>query len=156
MNSCLLTYVNVNEAEKASTVAEEMTEPCLDDTQAGRAAKTKEAEKAVKDFICSICDFQSNWENGLQIHMSRKHNNIDQMDGNNSSVEIDDDQKYSKTDHYWKTGKLGTIFQSFLDANDLIEKSNLEEEVKSKEKQKILQARKHAFGNDFRHFPPWK
>ena len=55
------------------------------------------------------------------------------MDGNNSSVEVDDDQNYSETDHYWKTGNLGTIYQSFLDPNDLIEKRNLEEEVKTEE-----------------------
>ena len=51
--------------------------------------------------------------------------------------------------------RLGTIFQSFLDANEIIENSNLEAEIKMKEKEKILEARKFAFGKDFRDFPPW-
>ena len=53
-------------------------------------------------------------------------------------------------------GRLGTVYQSFLDANDIIEKSNLENEINEKEKEKILEARKSAFGSDFRNFPPWK
>ena len=155
----------VNEAEEASTVAKETTE-----IQAGKAAEMedsvvnsenrigKSAEKAKTGFSCLMCDFRSNWENGLKIHMTRKHCNIEQIDGNISvaSDEVDDDKKYSETCHYWKTGKLGTIFQSFIDANDIIEKSNLEEEVKIEEKEKVLQARKLAFGADFRNFPPWK
>ena len=113
----------------------------------------KSAEKAEHEFKCFICDFTSNWGNGLQIHMTRKHNTIDQIDGN--SEDIDDDKKYSGTHHYWKTGRLGTVFQSFLDANEIIETSNLEKEIKIKEKEKILEARKSAFGKDFRNFLPW-
>jgi hypothetical protein len=52
---------------------------------------------------------------------------------------------YSKTHQYWKAGILGTIFQLFLKANEIIEKGNLEEEAKCKEKENILQARKLAF-----------
>ena len=73
--------------------------------------------------------------------MTRKHCNIEQINGN-IYVTSDKfyDKKYSETCDYWKTGKLGTIFQSFLDANDIIEENNLEEEVKIEEKEKILQA----------------
>ena len=69
--------------------------------------------------------------------------------------EIDDDKKYSGTDHYWRTGRLGTVFQCFLDANEIIENSNLETDMKNEEKGKILEARKIAFGKYFRKFPPW-
>ena len=69
--------------------------------------------------------------------------------------EIDDDGKYSGTNHYWKTGRLGTAFQCFLDANEIIETSNLETEVKNEEKEKVLEARKIGFGKYFRNFPPW-
>ena len=164
------TSTNGNEAEEAFTVVEETTEACSVDKQADKAAEIgdsivnleseigKPAENAVTDFSCLICDFESNWKNGLKIHIARKHDNIEQMDGNNSLNidEVDEDQKYSETHHYWKTGKLGTIFQSYLDANEIVDKSNLEEEAKAREKEKILEARKHAFGNHFRNYPPWK
>ena len=55
----------------------------------------KSAEKAEHAFKCLICDFTSNWENQLQIHMTRKPNTIEQIDGNSTfdSEEIDDDKK---------------------------------------------------------------
>jgi hypothetical protein len=42
-------------------------------------------------FMSYLC----NWENGLQIHKARKHNNIKQADVNNSfaSEESSDDKK---------------------------------------------------------------
>ena len=41
------------------------------------------------------------------------------MDGNDTvPAEIEDD--YSETEHYWKTGKLGTIYQTYLDVNEII------------------------------------
>jgi hypothetical protein len=85
--------------------------------------------------------------------MTRKHNTIDQIDGN--SEDTDDDKKYSGTHHYWKTGRLRTVFQSFLDINENNENSNLEKEIKIKEKEKILEARKSAFGKYFKNFPQW-
>jgi hypothetical protein len=66
------------------------------------------------DFSCFICDFESIWANGLKIHMAKKHENLEQVDGNE---EIEDDYIYSETEHYWKTGKLGTIYQTYLDVN---------------------------------------
>ena len=89
--------------------------------------------------------------------MARKHTTLDQIDGNISVASIDevDDEKYSGTIHYWKTGRLSTVYQSFLNATDIIENSNLENKIKVKEKEKILQARKLAFGDDFRNVPPW-
>ena len=50
---------------------------------------------------------------------------------------------------------IGTAYQTFLDANYVIDKSELEEDDKEKEKAKILAARKTAFGDRFMHFPPW-
>ena len=80
--------------------------------------------------------------------MTRKHYG--------ASEDNDDNDKYIGTHNYWKTGRLTTIFQSFLDANDIIESSNLNSEMKIIEKETVLEARKLAFGKDFRHFPPWK
>ena len=114
------------------------------------------AEQVGNDFPCLICDFTSNWANGFQIHMTKKHANLEQVDGNDTVIEdIEEDDKYSETDHYWKTGKLGTIYQTFLDVNKIIERSNLSEVSKMDEKAKALEARKFAFGPNFGHVPPW-
>ena len=60
-----------------------------------------------------------------------------------------------ETSHYWKTGKLGTIFQTFLDANVIIDGSKLSDESKIEEKAKALDARKCAFGSEFHCVPTW-
>ena len=122
------------------------------DLEAGTAFEpademTKEAEI---DFSCHICDFSSNWESGLHIHMTKKHANIEQVDGNETlDDDLEEDAQYKETSHYWKTGRLGTSYQAFIDANDCIEKSNLPEEIKKRETTKILDARKCAFGPNF-------
>ena len=38
----------------------------------------KGAEEA--SFECELCDFVSNRKNGLAVHMSRKHPNLEQLD----------------------------------------------------------------------------
>ena len=65
-------------------------------------------DQAKTTFPCLMCDFVSNWENGLQIHLTRKHANIEQIDGNTTIVR---DQKYLWTSNYWKTG---TVYQMKL------------------------------------------
>ena len=45
----------------------------------------KVAEEA--SFECELCDFVSNRKSGLAVHMSRKHQNIEQLDGNTSLSE---------------------------------------------------------------------
>ena len=111
------------------------------------------AEKAITEFSCEICDFVSNWENGLSIHMSRIHKDIEQLDGSN---DFEEDEKYLGSSHYWKNGYLGTVYQSYLDASDIIEMSDLTEEDKLAENAKLLQARKTAFGPQYKYYPPWR
>ena len=109
------------------------------------------AEQA--DFPCHICDFRSTRTNGLSIHMTRKHANIEQLDGSTSvSEDLEEDVKYFRTKSYWKEGRLGTSYQVFLDANDIVEKSDLSDKSK---KAKILDARKCAIGSNFKHSPSW-
>ena len=115
----------------------------------------KEAEKAPEPFECEFCDFKSKWKNGLKIHIARKHSNIKQLDGITDENESILDDKYSGTKHYWERGKLGSAYQTFLDANYLIENSDLSEDEKKEEKNKILEERKAAFGKLFKHYPPW-
>ena len=156
-------------AEQAS--AEQASAECDDVQAAAEAAATVAAEEVVVEetceesaeqakitFPCLICDFVSNWENGLQVHLTRMHSSMEQIDGNDSYVGDDlekDDEKYSRTRHYWKTGRLGTGYQVFIDANDIIDNSDLTEESKNDEKEKILNARKTAFGPNFGFVPPW-
>ena len=103
-------------------------------------------------YECQLCDFKSNWDNGLNIHMTRKHGEIEQLDGNTDDTL---DEHYEGTKHYWKLGRLGTVYQTFLDANTIINNSELDEDDKKKEKAKLLDARKTAFGDRFMFFPPW-
>ena len=84
--------------------------------------------------------------------MAKKHANLEQVDGNDTVLEdIEDDY----TEHYWKNGKLGTIYQTYLDVNEIIKSSNLSEESKDDEIAKALEARKFAFGSHYQHVPPW-
>ena len=106
-----------------------------------KTAMDNKAEEAEKRFECILCDFHSNWENGIKIHMSRKHGNIEQLDGN---IDIEDensiDEEYERTEHYWEKGWLGRFYQTFLDATKIIEDS------KEEERKKLLEARKTALG----------
>ena len=61
--------------------------------------------------------------------MTRKHSSVEQLDGN---VTFDDDDM---DEDYKRTLEVGLVYQCFLDANQIIENSNLEEEVKELEKE---------------------
>ena len=72
----------------------------------------KGAEQANENVECFICGFKSKWQNGLKIHMSKMHKNIEQMDGMADTSELENvekDDKYENTKHYWETGRLGTL-----------------------------------------------
>ena len=167
-------YQRRQERHQAARAATEVTATEIsasDDlpaTKASNASDTEEddkndksednvsAEQVKEKFSCDFCDFKSNWENGLSVHISRKHKDIEQLDGSDSvSDDMDVDDKYVKTLHYWEKGRLSTVFQTFLDVLDVIENSDLTEESKELEKSKVLAARKEAFGKDFVLFPPW-
>ena len=85
--------------------------------------------------------------------MTRKHPHIEQLDG--ISDDLDNEDIYFKTSQYWKEGKLTSIYQTYLDVLEIIEKSELTDESKDVERAKVLEARKNAFGKDFEFFPPW-
>ena len=68
---------------------------------------------------------------------------------------IENDSEIDDTCLHWKTGRLGTSFQTFLDANQIIDTSKFSEVFKEKEKAKVLEARKYAFGENFNYVPPW-
>ena len=137
------------EANAVTHIAENCAEKEISDEDIENVA-----EKA-NDFPCVLCDFKSTWANGLEVHMGRKHRNIDQLDGSNDSEDLELDKKYDRSEHYWEKGNVGIAYSVFLDSNCLVDASNLSEEEKLKEKGKLLASRKSAFGNNFHQFPPW-
>ena len=70
--------------------------------------------------------------------------------------EEDDNQLLLSTERYWRTGILGSTFQTYLDVLIMIDGSTLEEDDKNIEKELVLKARKEAFGDDFMYYPPWR
>ena len=50
-------------------------------------------------FSCDLCEFETSRKASLSIHLSNKHKEIEQLDGNNSDVE--DTYNF---DQYWKKG----------------------------------------------------
>ena len=72
---------------------------------AKRKTDTTEADQALSEYSCEMCDFVSNWKNGLRIHVSRKHGNIEQLDGHND--DSSSDGKYFNTLKLLGKGKAG-------------------------------------------------
>ena len=87
--------------------------------------------------------------------MARKHSKKDQLDGMIESSDIENDESYKYTKHYWMTGTLGTVYQTFLDANVIIDSLDIPEDEKNKERTKVLDARKTAFGDVYKTVPLW-
>ena len=87
--------------------------------------------------------------------MTKKHAHLEQLDGGTSISEDyeEKENKYSATIRYWEEGKLGTVFQSYLDAIDCIEKRDFSEDVTNIEKTKVLEARKLPFRSEFEFHP---
>ena len=145
-----------SDAEEATTVKEEAEKQITSYAAAtsSNANVTEKVdvtslEKDTDNYPCQNCDFTSCWENGLKIHMTYAHAENYKMD----RALID---KYENTSNFWKTGHLGTFYRRFLDANEMIEDMDLIEEERSREKNKILEARKMGFnGNNWQNFPPW-
>ena len=78
------------------------------------AVEGKIAEEAI-EFKCEICDFSSNKESGLNIHMSRKHAVLEQIDGNIEQPQELNTEYNEEIEDYLKTGILGSEIQLFED-----------------------------------------
>ena len=124
----------------------------IDDTIQQRSVPSvHEIDNKENGYSCHFCNFVSTWENGLVVHMGRIHKQIEQLDGMDTSVGEEQDNYYLNMETYWRKKVIGRSFQSFLDANKLIEESSLDETEKKTEKSKVLGARKIAFGDDFKY-----
>ena len=47
----------------------------------------RQERRKASTFDCELCDFVSNRKNGVAVHMNRKHQNIEQLDGNTTFSE---------------------------------------------------------------------
>ena len=89
--------------------------------------------------------------------MDRVHTKLEQIDGNVDCITSEQDSRYHDTAHYWERGQIGMAYHSFLDANRILDDCDeILNGEKVEEKNKLLEARKNAFGSSFRNFPPWK
>ena len=116
---------NFTEAVEASDTVEDTNivnevEEVGRDNDAENASDDNSNE--LKKFSCEICDFSSMWENGLAIHMTKKHGNIEQLDGN---ADTEDDEKYDRTRYHWEVGTVGIAYCNYIDVIDMIENSDL-------------------------------
>ena len=64
----------------------------LSDSDTNKMVENKKSQ----EFKCELCDFVSNKATRLNIHMSRKHTTIEQLDGTADEDLQDDDQEKSE------------------------------------------------------------
>ena len=143
----------ISDEESCDLEADKATN-CVETSDSVEVIEINSAVKA-DSFPCDICDFTSNWANGLNIHLARKHATIEQLDGSAEEMNDNDSDPYLGSLHYWKKGWLGGAYQSYLDAIAVIENSDLNDDDQEKEKLKVMEARKEALGRCFEYFPPW-
>ena len=75
-------------AEKASEIAEvQNNEESEEDLRSTSASEKNDKVAEQASFDCELCDFVSKRKSGLAVHMSRKHPNLEQLDGNSSLSE---------------------------------------------------------------------
>jgi len=82
--------VNAEEAHNASLNCKSLIQSISSDKITEKVSLTEKAA-----FECDICDFVSNRQSGLNIHIARKHPTIEQLDGNTEEV-IDTETWISK------------------------------------------------------------
>ena len=76
---------------------------------AGKASDSEanEAESITAEKVVTFCDFSSNWQTGLNIHMGIKHATIEQINGCCEDLDSDtENEEYKSSLHYWKNGLL--------------------------------------------------
>ena len=108
-----------------------------------------ESEAVANPLTCDMCGFEAVSGVGLKIHISRKHEEIPQLDGESPDE--------SDTDCWWidQHNESLKCFQTYIDVLKDIDNSTLSEQEKSEEREKVTNGRKSAFGDNFKWFPPW-
>ena len=70
-------------------------------------------------FSCDLCEFETSRKASLTMNLSKKHKEIEQLDGSNSDVEDTD------TEEYWERDNMGQRCKRYLDVIKDINDSNL-------------------------------
>ena len=69
--------------------------------------KVLQLKKLLHFHVIFLCDFSSNWQTGLNIHMGIKHATIEQINGCCEDLDSDtENEEYKSSLHYWKNGLL--------------------------------------------------
>ena len=64
-------------------------------------------------FNCDFCEFFSNREKGLKIHMKRKHQPIEQLDGNYEEIDDFETEFDNEIEEFLSTGNMECIDPQF-------------------------------------------
>ena len=97
--------------ESDKIVTEEVAEK-EKETEAVEAVTKENAAEATNakvdyDFECELCDFKSTRRTGVQVHMSRKHAQIEQLDGNTTLPEnVIEDKFEEDVEYYLQSGYM--------------------------------------------------
>ena len=78
-------------------------------------------------LTCDLCHFMTSKKTCLSIHISNKHNDIEQLDGTGS----DTGDPYHES--YWERDSMGTVYQNYLDAIQNIKSSDISLEEQQQE-----------------------
>ena len=99
---------------------------------------------------CDICEFMTSREVCLNMHVSKRHKDIDEK------------ELYHYAEAYWEKDHMGTSYKTFADALDNIKTSNLSLEDKELESERVKDARMNAYLENGwkmwevkRSLPPW-
>ena len=61
-------------------------------SDSSKGTEKVDRDKCLQDFKCELCEFESSQARGLNIHMSRKHSIIEQLDGFVDASLLEDEQ----------------------------------------------------------------
>ena len=107
-------------------------------------------------FSFDLCEVEISEKASLSIHVSKKHKELDQLDGNNSDVE----DTYSE--EYWEKDNMGQTYKRYLDVIKSIYGSNLSNKEKEKKKRKspdrkkkMLTPKRVGTKKQIEIMPPW-
>ena len=106
-------------------------------------------ENAKQTFVCDKCDFETSSSIRLKVHSKCLHSET-----TTSQLAKMLKEKYESTEHYWKTGRLGISYQSYVEALSVID-ACLPRYEQVVERDLLLEARKKQFGIEYSTYPPW-
>ena len=100
-------------------------------------------------LTCDLYDYKGESSVGLRMHISRKHQDIPQLDGESFLAR--------ETNCWWEKPFKSSLknFQTYQEVLLGIDENPLSEEEMCTERDTMMQARKDAFGDNYSFFPPW-